>query len=161
AAAGGDLVAMALDATRVYYTASVGGMGDVSSVNKMGTGMLVHWTGPGLATCLALSGNTLVFTMPGPGNVMRVDVTSTTAATPVAVNQAGPVRAAANATRACWANQGTAAANFINGSIACATLSDNQVTILAPGQARPGDIAVDDTYAYWTTRNGSVLRIAF
>ncbi len=159
AAAGGDLLGVAVDANRVYFASLAAGTGSALSVNKSGMAPLTHWTGNGFVWWLAVNGNTLLFTMPGAGNVMRYDLSGTSAATPLASGQASPQRAVIDATRACWVNVGTTATN---GSIVCATLGDGQVTTFATAQSRPGGVAIDNQFVYWTSRtSGTILRLPF
>jgi hypothetical protein len=159
-AAGGDLVGVALDASRVYFSSLANGMGSVQSVAKTGMSPATHWSGQGFGWWLGTGAGTLVFTLPAFNGVVRVDAGGGMP-TALAVSQPGPQRLAIDATRACWANQGTQGAGYNNGSIVCALLPAGQPVAMAGNQGRPGGIALDGQYVYWTNRNsGTVVRLA-
>jgi hypothetical protein len=83
--------------------------------------------------------------------------------TTLASGQSTPMSVAVDAASVYWTNFGTAADNFMDGTVMSAPLDGGTATTLASEQSTPVSIVVDATSVYWLDVVGSgnaVMKVA-
>jgi hypothetical protein len=98
---------------------------------------------------VAIDGNDLFFTEAGAGTVMKGAIGGG-AAVPIATSQNRPIRVVTNSGNVYWANAGTEANSYSDGSI----MKLGVPPPLATGQNNIAALAVDSKYVYWAN-NGT------
>ena len=143
-------IAIAVDATNVYWT---GSSGTVMKVPVNGGTPATLASSQDQPEAIAVDGTSVYWTngVSPNGAVMKMPLNGGTPTT-LAASQNDPAAIAVDSTSVYWTTS-------LGGTVMKVSLDGGTTTLLVSGQNSPQDIAVDATSVYWTTHGGTVMKL--
>ena len=143
-------IAIAVDATNVYWT---GSSGTVMKVPVNGGTPTTLASGQDEPDAIAVDGTSVYWinSVRTNGAVMKLPLNGG-APTILAASQNYPYAIAVDSASVYWTT-------YYGGTVMKVSLDGGTTTVLVSGQNSPQDIAVDATSVYWTTHGGTVMKL--